>query len=78
MTMYKAVHPRDDICRLYVSRKMDDEDPPTLKIASIRPFHDCIKKDELHQPETIETTKGSTKQQYLKNENWIKNFFIDI
>ena len=33
MTMDKALHPRDEIDNLYVSKKKDEEDSPALKIA---------------------------------------------
>ena len=35
MLMHKALFPRDDIDRLYVSKKRDEEDSPALKIVSI-------------------------------------------
>ena len=57
--MHKALHRRDDIDRLYASRKEGEEDSPTLKIASIhclcsvihrlcrfRQFEDYIKKNQ--------------------------------
>ena len=33
MTMHKALHTRDDVDRLYVSRKKEEEDLPALKTA---------------------------------------------
>ena len=35
MSMYKALHPRDDVDRLYVSRKEGGKDLKALKIASM-------------------------------------------
>ena len=47
--MYKALHPRDDINRLYVSRKKEEEDALGFRMC------ECInitKKDKLQQLET--------------------------
>ena len=33
MTIHKAFDPRDDVDRLYVSRKKEEEDSPVFKIA---------------------------------------------
>ena len=47
MTMHKALHPRNDVDRLYVSRKEEKEDLPALKIgvdASIQRLEDNIEK----------------------------------
>ena len=55
MTMNKALHPRNDIDRLYMSRKRGDL--PTLKLASMHLFKDSnntlkrAKKDFLYRPE---------------------------
>ena len=40
MTMHKALHPRDDIDRLHVSRNKRGKDLPSLKIASIHLYKD--------------------------------------
>ena len=40
MTMHKALHHRDDVDKLYMSRKKEEEHPPTSKIASIHRYDD--------------------------------------
>ena len=48
MTMYKALHPRDDIDRLYVSRKEGRRGLDNIKDnvhAPTRAFEDYIKKE---------------------------------
>ena len=69
MTMHKALHPRDDIDRLYVSRKESGRRFVSIEDSvdsSIRRLEDCIKKakkDWLQWLETSQATKGSTVQQ---------------
>ena len=40
MTMHKALHPRDDVDRLYVSRKEGEDDLPALKTAFTHRYND--------------------------------------
>ena len=40
MTMHKAFHPRDDVDRLYVSKKKEEEDLQVLKTVLTHQFSD--------------------------------------
>ena len=40
MMMYKVLHPRNGIDRLYVSRKKEGEESPAFKIASTYRYDD--------------------------------------
>ena len=67
--MHKALHPRDDIERLYVPRKEGGRGLTTIQDsvdASIQWLEDYIKKraekDWLQWPETIQITLASTEQ----------------
>ena len=40
MTMHKALHLKDDVDRLYVSKKEEEDDPFALKIASMHWYKD--------------------------------------
>ena len=40
MTEHKALHPRDEVDRLYVPRENKEEDPPELKIALTHRYDD--------------------------------------
>ena len=40
MTMHKALHPRDDVDRRYVSKKREEEDLPALKTALTHRYND--------------------------------------
>ena len=40
MTMHKALHPGDDVDRLYVSSKEEEEDFTALKIALMHRYND--------------------------------------
>ena len=40
MTMHKALHPRDDVDRLYVSRKEEEEDLTALKTVLAHQYND--------------------------------------
>ena len=40
MTMHKALYPIDDVDRLYVSRKEEEEDLPALKTALTHRYND--------------------------------------
>ena len=49
MTMHKALHPRDDLCRLYVSRKERGRGLASIEDsvdASIQRLEDYIEKHE--------------------------------
>ena len=69
MTMHKALHPIDDIDRLYMSRKRSERGLDNIEDnvdAPIQWLEDCIKnaeKDWLQPPETILTIQGSTERQ---------------
>ena len=61
MTMHKSLHPRDDIHRLYVSRKEGGRGLPSIETALNHPYNDSktiyknMKEDSLQPPETILT-----------------------
>ena len=60
MTMHKALHPRDDIDRLYVSRKEGGRGFASIEDtvdASIQRLEDYIEK---HERELITTIKNDT------------------
>ena len=69
MTMHKALHPRDDVNRLYVSRKRREEDLPALKIALTHLYNDSkticknTMEDSLQPSETITITQWTTEWQ---------------
>ena len=66
MTMRKALHPRDDVDRCQEKKK--EEDPQTLKIASMLLYKkkndhfEITEEDWLEPPETTQTTQASTEQ----------------
>ena len=67
MMMHKALHPRDDVDILYVSRKEGGRGLTGIQDsvdAAIQWLEDYIKKsakqDWLQPPETIQTTQAST------------------
>ena len=66
--MHKALHPRDDIDRLYVSKKGGRglTSIPNRVDTLIQRLEDYIKKiaeeDWLQPPETIQTTRAYTEQ----------------
>ena len=64
MTIHKALHPRNDVDRLYVSRKEGGRWHANTEEASIQ-LEDYIKyaeEDWLQWPETIQKTQASTEQ----------------
>ena len=69
MTMHKALHPRDDVDRLYVSRKEGGRGLASIEDnvdASIRRLEGYIKntmEDSLHPSETILITRWTTEWQ---------------
>ena len=72
--MPKALHPRDDKDRLYVSRKEGGSGlANNLKITQER-----AKTNYLWRPTIVEMTNGQTgKQQRLENKNGKKNNYMD-
>ena len=66
MKMHKALHPRDDVDRLYVSRKKGGRGLASIQDsvdASIQRLEDNIKnaeEDWWQQPQTTQTTQAST------------------
>ena len=74
-TIHEALHPRDDVDRLYVTRKDGGSGQASIEDsvdASIQWLEDYIKitKEEwLEQQETIQKTQASTKQKYPENKN---------
>ena len=67
MTMHKALHPKDDVDRLYVSRKGGGRGIASIRDsfdASIQWLEEYIEKHGerliLQPPETILTTRGLT------------------
>ena len=70
MTIYKHLHPRDDVDKLYVSRKKRERgNLPALKTALTHQNNDSkttlkrTVKDRLQLPEIIAATQGSTAEQ---------------
>ena len=63
MTMHKAFHPRDDVDRLYVQEKREEEDLPVLKTALTHRYNDSktiyknTMEDWLQPSETILITR---------------------
>ena len=63
MLMHKALHPRDGVDRLYVSRKEGEKDLPASKTAFTHRFNDAkttqknTNKDWWHPSKTILTTR---------------------
>ena len=68
MIINKALYPRDDVDRLYVSRKEGGKGLASIKDGvdvSIQWLEDCIKsveEDWIHPLKTIKTIQVSTKQ----------------
>ena len=65
MTMHKALHPRDDIDRLYVSRNEGGRGLTSIEVrvnASLRGLKSCIKKTKERQ---ITEAKSSTDNQRI-------------
>ena len=79
MTMHMALHPRDDVDRLQVSRKNRGRDLPILKTALTHQYnvfkttYKSIKKDRLQPPETLLTTWELTERQKPENKKGKKN-----
>ena len=61
MTMHKAINPRDDVDRLYVSRKEGGRGLTTIKDASIQRLKDDIEKHERGLITTIRNDTDNTK-----------------
>ena len=76
MTMHKALHPRDDVDRLYVLRKGD---LPALKTVLMHRYNDSkityknTMEDLLLPSETILITRWTTEWQLLGNKNGKEN-----
>ena len=70
ITMHEALHPRDDVDRLYVSRKEGGRDLPALKTTLTHRYNDSktiynnTKEDSLQPPETKLRTRWTTEWQY--------------
>ena len=66
ITTHRALHPRDDVDRLYVSRKREEEDMPALKTAFTHRYNDSktiyknTMEDTLQLSETILITRWTT------------------
>ena len=79
MTMHKALHPRDDVDRLYVSRKEGGrglasiEDSVDASIQRLKDYIQNRKENSLQPPETILRTRWTTEWQYLGNKNGEEN-----
>ena len=83
MAMHKALHPRDDVDRVYVSRKEGGRGLTSIEDsvnASIQGLEDNIEKCEggLQPSETIVTSQWTTEWQYHGNKNGKKNYTIGI
>ena len=81
MTMHKALHPRDDNDRVYVSRKEGGRGFASIEDsvgASIQRLWDYIEKHErklITASKTIRTTRKTIEWQQLGNKNGRKKFF---
>ena len=68
MILHKALYPKGDVDRLYVSRKEREEDLPALEtvltyqINDLKTTNKSVEKDWLQPPETILTTLGPTER----------------
>ena len=84
MNMHKALHPKDDVDRLYVLRKREEEYFPALKTTFMHRYNDLKNakksagKDWLQSTEAILTTRRPTEQQLQENKNGKKNNSIDV
>ena len=69
MSMHEALHPKDDVDRLYVSRKGKEEDLPVLTTVLTIRYNDSktiyknTMEDSLQLPETILITRWTTEWQ---------------
>ena len=72
--MHKILHPRDDVERLYESRKEEGRGLASIKdrfYAPIQRLDDYIQKRGerlIEPPDTILTTRGQTEWQLLENK----------
>ena len=69
--MHKALHPT-----LYVSRKMEEEDLPSLKIAYRHQYNDYIEKNEKRQTTAIRNDTDNTmnnRTTITRKQKWKKN-----
>ena len=79
MTMHKALHPRDDIDRLYVSRKKGGRGLASIKDtvdASIRQLEDYIEKHERGLITTTRNDADNTVDERVtttKKQKWKEN-----
>ena len=79
VTMHKALHPRDDVDRLYVWRKEGGRGMLALERALTHRYNDTktiyknMMEDSLHPSETILTTRWTTEWQLPGNKNGKEN-----
>ena len=84
MTMHKALHPRDDVDRQYVSRKEGGRGLPSIENsvhASIQRLKDCIKKQEQELIAAIRNNADNTidnRMTITRKENGKKNNSVGV
>ena len=73
--MHKALHPRDDVDRLYVSRKEGERGLASIEanVDTSRTTLKSTKADWLQPPEMILTTRMT-----ITRKNWKKNNSIGV
>ena len=84
MTMYKALHPRDNIDRLYVSRKEEGRGLASIVDsvdASIQQFEDYIEKHERGLITAIRNNTDNTiddRMTITRKQKWEKNSTVAL
>ena len=87
ITMHKALHPRDDVDRLYVSRKKGGRGLPALKTALTHRYNDSktiyknTMEDWLQPSETIMITQWTTEWRIVfdgRNQSSFMFFYIAL
>ena len=81
MTMHKPLQHRNDVDRLRVSKKEDEDNSPALKIALIQRLEDYIQK---YRGRLITVTRNSIDNRRInrtiitRKQKWEKNNCFDI
>ena len=84
MTMHKVLHPDDDVDRLYVLKKKDEEDLPAFKTASMHRYFDLetttTKKNKKKRTATKTNTDNTSinKTKLISKQIWGENNRMDI
>ena len=82
MTMHKALHPRDDVDRLYVSRKQEGRGLASIEDsvdASIQWHEDCIEKHERGLITTIRNDTDNTIDERMtttRKQKWVEKTIL--